>query len=61
MADSRHLGKIEKSTLSQRRSPRNLARWRRLTILTVPTIRFQTGSRNKAVSHMRIQKWHCRS
>jgi len=27
-----------------------------LTILTVPTVRFQTGSRNKAVSYMRIEK-----
>jgi len=24
--------------------------------LTVPTVRFQTGSRNKVVSHMRIEK-----
>jgi len=37
------------------RSPRNLARWRRLTILTVPTVRFHAGSRNKAVWHMHIE------
>jgi len=29
---------------------------RRLTMLIIPTVRFQTGSRNKAVSHMRIEK-----
>jgi len=29
-------------------------------ILTVPTVRFQTVSRNKAVSHMHIETWHCR-
>jgi len=29
--------------------------------LTVASVKFQTGSRNKAVSHMRIEQEYCRS
>jgi len=30
------------------------------SIFTVPTVRFQTGSRNNTVSHTHIEKWLCR-
>ena len=36
--------------------PKKFAWWRRLTILILPTIRFQTGSRNEAVNFIKYKR-----